>query len=247
MPPGRSRVFSWQGVVLVAVTYVYFLIFAQFAFIQRLAAVGIGGTQLKTVMAAMASGGILFSLLTPRVKVYSSPNSRLRIGLGASAAAAFCTLLPLSFVAAASVSFLIGAAVGLLTVTLVTHLGQCRSLRRIDSDPKPTGEDPCKLSQKLSSSHHYLRSCPQHWPSMRPSLSIPMLATSPLLLPAAITLKARFTCRVDRSSSIARRLRCRVASWWRRAAGRAARRAATRRCPARCWKRLGLPRSLSLP
>src|SRR6266702_7116794 len=124
MPPGRSRVFSWQGVVLVAVTYVYFLIFAQFAFIQRLAAVGIGGTQLKTVMAAMAVGGILFSLLTPRVKICSSPNSRLRIGLGASAAAAFFTLLPLSLVPAASVSFLIGAALGLFTVTLVTHLRQ---------------------------------------------------------------------------------------------------------------------------
>ena len=124
MCPSSSRTSSWQGVALVAITYVYFLIFAQFAFIQRLAALGIEGTHLKIVMAAMAIGGILFSLLTPRLKLWPSPNLRLRIGLVASSVAAFFTLLPLSFSAAAAVSFLIGASLGLLTVTLVTNLRQ---------------------------------------------------------------------------------------------------------------------------
>src|ERR1019366_10548529 len=81
MCPSSWRTSSWQGVALVAITYVYFLIFAQFAFIQRLAALGIEGTHLKIVMAAMAIGGILFSLLTPRLKLWPSPNLRLRIGL----------------------------------------------------------------------------------------------------------------------------------------------------------------------
>ena len=124
MSGGKSGTSSWQGVVLVAVTYVYFLIFAQFAFLERLATFGIDGMRLKIVMAAMAIGGILFSLLTPRLKLFPSPNLRLRIGLGASALAAFLTLLPLGFGTSAAVSFLIGAALGLLTVTLVTHLRQ---------------------------------------------------------------------------------------------------------------------------
>jgi len=32
MPPGNRRFSGWQGASLVAITYVYFLIFAQFAF-----------------------------------------------------------------------------------------------------------------------------------------------------------------------------------------------------------------------
>jgi hypothetical protein len=47
---------------LIAITYVYFLIFAQFAFLNRLAELGIADTHLKLVMSAMAIGGILFSL-----------------------------------------------------------------------------------------------------------------------------------------------------------------------------------------
>ncbi len=47
---------------------------------------------------------------------------RLRAGLGASGAAAFLSLLPLGLAASIAVSFLIGAGLGLLTVTLVTHL-----------------------------------------------------------------------------------------------------------------------------
>ena len=121
---GDRRQSGWQGASLVAITYVYFLIFAQFAFLKRLASLGEAGTHLKTVMAAMAIGGILFSLLAPRLSVWPSPNLRLRIGLGASSAAAFLSLLPLGLVTGITISFLIGAALGLLTVTLVTHLRQ---------------------------------------------------------------------------------------------------------------------------
>src|ERR1039458_6452802 len=105
-------------------TYVYFLIFAQFAFLKRLASLGIADAHLTAVMAAMAAGGILLSLIVPRVSLWSSPNLRLRAGLGTSGAAAFLTLLPLGLVTSTAVSFLIGAGLGLLTVTLVTHLRQ---------------------------------------------------------------------------------------------------------------------------
>jgi len=113
-----------QGASLVAITYVYFLIFAQFAFLKRLADLGVAGTYLTAVMAAMAIGGILLSFLTPRLKLWPSPKFRLRIGFFASGAAALLSLLPLGPATSVMVAFLIGAGLGLLTVTLVTHLRQ---------------------------------------------------------------------------------------------------------------------------
>ena len=121
---GERRTSGWQGASLVAITYVDFLIFAQFAFLKRLASLGVAGAHLTSVMAAMAVGGILLSLLAPRLSLWPSPNLRLRVGLSASCTAAFLSLLPLGFITSMAVSFLIGAGLGLLTVTLVTHLRQ---------------------------------------------------------------------------------------------------------------------------
>ena len=115
---------GWQGASLVAITYVYFLIFAQFAFLNRLASLNVSGSHLQAVMAAMAFGGILFSLLVPRITHWPSPNLRLRVGLAASAAAAILSLLPLGLFASIAVAFLIGSGLALLTVTLATHLRQ---------------------------------------------------------------------------------------------------------------------------
>jgi len=106
----------------VAITYVYFLIFAQFAFLKRLANLGIADAHLKAVMAAMAVGGVLLSLLAPRLRIRPLPSFRLRLGLAVSAAAASLSLAPLNFATAIAVSFLIGAGLGLLTVTLAAHL-----------------------------------------------------------------------------------------------------------------------------
>ena len=113
---------GWQGAGLVAITYVYFLIFAQFGFLKRLAALGLEDAHLKAVMATMAAGGILLSLLTPRLELWPSANLRLRTGLAVSGAAALLALLPLGLDGAMAVSFLIGAGLGLMTVTLATHL-----------------------------------------------------------------------------------------------------------------------------
>lgn len=113
---------AWRGTVLVVVVYVYFLIFAQFAFLARLGELQIDGSHLKLIMAAMALGGILFSLLTPRVRIISDPAQRLRIGLAVCALAALLTLLPLGLSSVATIAFLIGAGLGISTVTLVTHL-----------------------------------------------------------------------------------------------------------------------------
>ena len=116
----RNR--GMQGVGLIAVTYVYFLIFAQFAFLHRLDALGISGAHLKPVMAAMALGGILLSLLAPRLRLLPSPIRRLQLAFSIAAAAAFSSLASLNTAAALAISLLIGVGLGLLTVTLVTYL-----------------------------------------------------------------------------------------------------------------------------
>ena len=118
----KTSVSGWRGIVLIAVVYVYFLIFAQFAFLARLTQLGIGGNALKIVMAAMAAGGILLSLLTPRTAMVRKPETSLRSGFAISAVAALLSLLPLRIDTAAIVAFLIGAGLGITTVTLVTHL-----------------------------------------------------------------------------------------------------------------------------
>jgi cytochrome c oxidase cbb3-type subunit 2 len=75
-------------------------------------------------MAAMAIGGILLSLLAPRISRWPSPGLRLRAGLVACGVAALLSLLSMGLMASVAVAFLIGAGLGLLTVTLVAHLRQ---------------------------------------------------------------------------------------------------------------------------
>ena len=122
MSRDRANGSGWQGVYLIIITYVYFLIFAQFAFLQRLAELGIADQHLKAVMGVMALGGITLSLLAPRTTLVSSPTLRLRIGLALCGVAAFLSVLHLDFLMSIGVSALIGSGLGLLTVTLVTYL-----------------------------------------------------------------------------------------------------------------------------
>ena len=120
--PRTSRWSGWQGIVLVAGTYTYFLIFAQFGFLKRLNELGLSAAHLKVVMGAMAVGGILASLAAARFKVESDPARRLQWSLLGSALAAVLTLLRLNLAGGMAVAALIGISLGVLTVTLVTHL-----------------------------------------------------------------------------------------------------------------------------
>lgn len=113
---------GWRGVAFIIVTYIYFLIFAQFAFLKRLAEFGIAGNQLKMVMGAMAAGGILVSLFACRLEGGWPALRRLQTAFFGCAIGALLTLLKLNLAAGVAISCLIGASVGLLTVTLVTHL-----------------------------------------------------------------------------------------------------------------------------
>src|SRR5271168_3286175 len=100
----EARCAGWRGVGLIAVTYIYFLIFAQFAFLKRLAELNIAGDHLKAVMAAMALGGIALSLLAPRIRSRAHPEHRLRAALFLCGAAAALTLARLNLIGAIAVS-----------------------------------------------------------------------------------------------------------------------------------------------
>ncbi len=113
---------GWQGVLLIASTYVYFLIFAQFGFLKRLAELGIKENSLPLIMGAMAIGGVGMSLFAPRCRLWTCPSCRLQTGLTGCALTAVWSLLPLNVFTAAVVALTIGLSLGLLTVTLVADL-----------------------------------------------------------------------------------------------------------------------------
>jgi mono/diheme cytochrome c family protein len=113
---------GWQGVLLIASTYVYFLIFAQFGFLKRLAELGITENSLPLIMGAMAIGGVGMSLFAPRCRLWACPACRLQTGLIGCALSAVWSLLPLNVFTAAAVALTIGVSLGLLTVTLVANL-----------------------------------------------------------------------------------------------------------------------------
>lgn len=113
---------GWQGILFVAATYVYFLIFAQFGFLERLARLGIRQAALPVVMGAMATGGIGMSLLAPRSRLWNCPSCRLQTGFIGCALAAAWSLFALNTISAAITALLIGLSLGLLTVTLVSNL-----------------------------------------------------------------------------------------------------------------------------
>ncbi|MGC8548137.1 MAG: cbb3-type cytochrome c oxidase subunit II [Acidobacteriaceae bacterium] len=130
MPNNRTQVeekitssaSGWQGIALITGTYTYFLIFAQFGFLKRLDEVGLSNSHLKAVMAAMAVGGILASFAAAWVRVEANPVRRLQAGLLGCALAAALTVLPLGLAGALVLAALIGISLGVLTVTMVTHL-----------------------------------------------------------------------------------------------------------------------------
>jgi cytochrome c oxidase cbb3-type subunit 2 len=122
---------GWRACLLIAATYFHFLIFAQFAFLSRLAAWSPGGASLKPAMGAMALGGILFSLLTAYVGVRIPARLRIRISLAACAITAFAATFDLSYPLAVLLSFAIGASLAVLTVTMASELKQWLGSRAV--------------------------------------------------------------------------------------------------------------------
>lgn len=115
---------GWRGIGLLATTYIYFLIFAQFGFLKSLSSSGFDDGGLKRVMGAMALGGILTSLAVARLEGRMTPTLRLRLGFFGCSLSALLSTLPMTSAGAMAIAGMIGVSLGIVTVTLVTHLRQ---------------------------------------------------------------------------------------------------------------------------
>ena len=105
----------WRAAVTVAAVYGYFLIFAQFSFVELLRGAGIGVAHEKLLLGSMAAAGIASGFLTAWRGVYPM---RIRTALGAAAMAT--TLAPLcsGMPAFVLIALVTGAALGVATVGL---------------------------------------------------------------------------------------------------------------------------------
>ena len=115
--PAPTRREFWAVVIMIAATYGYFLIFAQFAFLELLRA-AVGADGLRPAMAAMGLAGVAGSLLA--AWWYRSQTYRWGLvgGAGACVLAAGMSCLAAGAATAAG----IGLALGWLTVTLACGL-----------------------------------------------------------------------------------------------------------------------------
>ena len=113
-----------SGVLAVGLTYVYFLIFAQYGFIHLLQEKGLAEKNLELVMVAMGSGGLLASFLTAWLlgRTWISSKRLLSAGFLGSCLASLGALGADQVWSAVLVSTGIGLALGLLTVSLAVNL-----------------------------------------------------------------------------------------------------------------------------
>lgn len=108
---------SKSGVVIIASVYIYFLIFAQFAFLRLVQTDGLGTIQIRLVMGAMAVAGVATSLTVSRFCL-SAENLRrlLLIGFSLCGLASLASLQGHGMMPRCGVSALIGAGLGIVTV-----------------------------------------------------------------------------------------------------------------------------------
>ncbi len=118
------------GILAVAAAYVYFLLFAQFAFLnllhERLAAT----PEVERTMAAMGIAGFLVSLATAGLLEIHRPRRLLAIGFAGCAATAMASLLATGTWELATAAAAIGTSTAVLTVALATGLRELIRGRR---------------------------------------------------------------------------------------------------------------------
>jgi len=110
------------GILLVATTYFYFLIFAQFAFVELCQANC--SESLKAMMAVMACCGISGSLSVPLLIRRLRWEHLLVAGILGCALSAFCAMKAQSLISFFVLSGLIGASLGIVTVSVTARLNQ---------------------------------------------------------------------------------------------------------------------------
>lgn len=119
--PARSdrRFADLPGLVAVAATYVYFLIWAQFGLLARMRAAGLDAAQIRLAMLAMGLAGLAASFAAARL-----PSGRRTVAasLAACAGAALAALAAASLPGFAFAAAAVGAATAIATVSLAASL-----------------------------------------------------------------------------------------------------------------------------
>ncbi|HVZ66472.1 MAG TPA: hypothetical protein VG936_18050 [Lacunisphaera sp.] len=119
--PGRRTLGA--AILVVAATYAYFLLFAQFAFLRQVSAVA-GGSRavVGPIMTVMGVAGIAGSWLAARVYRIERSRRILASGLAVGGAAALLSLVATVPAVLYVVSALVGLGAGVATVTLACVL-----------------------------------------------------------------------------------------------------------------------------
>ncbi len=139
---GTSRSDAPAAVALVAATYVYFLLFAQFGFLQGLRGMDEGVGRIQILLGAMTAAGVAASFAAPRVIGGFGPGGAMALGFTVSAAAAasagFAFTSGFRDVGHLMIAAIgIGVGLGLTTVALATdfrrltrgrHSGRCAGI-----------------------------------------------------------------------------------------------------------------------
>lgn len=119
-----------RGIFAIFATYFYFLLFAQFAFLE-LVKINIEFTYLQAVMASMGLSGLIFSLLSIKLLEKYSAERLILFGFISCAITSLLSLQIQSLPSFLVVAALIGSTLAVLTVSLATALDSFFPLRRI--------------------------------------------------------------------------------------------------------------------
>jgi cbb3-type cytochrome c oxidase subunit II len=109
------------GIILVIITYFYFLLFAQFAFLEILKQ-AIGISMVRSVMVFMGGAGFVTSLFLPRFLSPANNEKFLNSGLLICSLAAILSLFVKSILGFEIVAVLIGLGLAFSTVSLASDL-----------------------------------------------------------------------------------------------------------------------------
>lgn len=120
-PPPR-RGLALNGILAVAATTSYFLLYAQFGFLARIRQCGADPQVIPQAMGLMGAGGLLASFGAAWLLARLPARRLLLAGFAGCAAAALLTLVGSSPALFFTAAFLIGAFTGVLTVTLAASL-----------------------------------------------------------------------------------------------------------------------------
>lgn len=112
------------GIYSIFATYFYFLLFAQFSFLEQVKS-AVGLDKLQVVMAAMGGAGLMFSLLAIWLLRKFSASKLISISFLLCAFTSFVSLYASSITPLCIIAFLIGAALAVLTVSLASIIGSC--------------------------------------------------------------------------------------------------------------------------